>query len=70
VRICANDCTDAKCRIFKTLKPASGPLSKDSAAINRKHVRIDTRWPASDPDSYRKYAAELVALGPDDPSLR
>jgi putative tryptophan/tyrosine transport system substrate-binding protein len=30
-----------------------------------RNVRIDTRWPASEPDSYRKYAAELVALGPD-----
>jgi putative tryptophan/tyrosine transport system substrate-binding protein len=30
-----------------------------------RNVRIDTRWPASDPDSYRKYAAELVALEPD-----
>jgi putative ABC transport system substrate-binding protein len=30
-----------------------------------RNVRIDTRWPASEPDSYRKYAGELVALGPD-----
>jgi hypothetical protein len=29
------------------------------------NVRIDTRWGAGDPDRYRKYAAELVALGPD-----
>jgi putative tryptophan/tyrosine transport system substrate-binding protein len=30
-----------------------------------RNVRIDTRWPAGDPDRYRKYAAELVALAPD-----
>jgi ABC-type uncharacterized transport system substrate-binding protein len=30
-----------------------------------RNVRIDIRWPASEPDNYRKYAAELVALGPD-----
>jgi putative ABC transport system substrate-binding protein len=30
-----------------------------------RNVRIDTRWPASDPDRFRRYAAELVALAPD-----
>jgi putative tryptophan/tyrosine transport system substrate-binding protein len=30
-----------------------------------RNVRIDTRWPGSEPDSYRKYAAELVGLRPD-----
>ena len=30
-----------------------------------RNVRIDTRWPASDADRTRKYAAELVALAPD-----
>src|SRR5271166_1814427 len=30
-----------------------------------RNVRIDTRWPGDDPDRYRRYAAELVALGPD-----
>ncbi len=29
------------------------------------NVRIDTRWAAGDPDRYRQYAAELVALAPD-----
>jgi putative tryptophan/tyrosine transport system substrate-binding protein len=29
------------------------------------NVRIDTRWGAGDPDRFRKYAAELVALAPD-----
>ena len=29
------------------------------------NVRIDTRWPGDDPDRYRRYAAELVVLGPD-----
>jgi putative tryptophan/tyrosine transport system substrate-binding protein len=29
------------------------------------NVRIDTRWGAGDPDRYRQYAAELVALAPD-----
>ncbi len=30
-----------------------------------RNVRIDARWPASDHDRFRKYAAELVALAPD-----
>ena len=30
-----------------------------------RNVRIDTRWPGSEADRYRKYAAELVALAPD-----
>jgi putative tryptophan/tyrosine transport system substrate-binding protein len=30
-----------------------------------RNVRIDIRGPASEPDNYRKYAAELVALRPD-----
>src|SRR5271169_4943764 len=30
-----------------------------------RNVRIDTRWPGDDPDRYRRYAAELIALGPD-----
>jgi putative ABC transport system substrate-binding protein len=29
------------------------------------NVRIDTRWAAGDADLFRKYAGELVALGPD-----
>jgi putative ABC transport system substrate-binding protein len=33
--------------------------------IDGRNVRIDTRWPAGDADSIRKYAAELVALAPD-----
>src|SRR5262245_55359403 len=28
-------------------------------------VRIETRWGAGDPDRYRQYAAELLALAPD-----
>src|SRR5215510_5253392 len=28
-------------------------------------IRIDTRWPAGDPELFRRYAAELVALSPD-----
>ena len=28
-------------------------------------VRIDSRWPAGDPELFRRYAAELVALSPD-----
>jgi len=28
-----------------------------------RNVRIDTRWAAADPGNYRKYAAELIALG-------
>jgi putative tryptophan/tyrosine transport system substrate-binding protein len=30
-----------------------------------RNVRIDMRGAAADPDNYRKYAAELIALGPD-----
>jgi hypothetical protein len=30
-----------------------------------RNVRIDVRWGAGDADLSRKYAAELVALGPD-----
>ena len=30
-----------------------------------RNVRIDTRWSAGDADLIRKYAGELVALGPD-----
>jgi len=30
-----------------------------------RNVRIDIRWGAGDPDRYRRYAAELVALAPD-----
>jgi putative ABC transport system substrate-binding protein len=29
------------------------------------NVRIDSRWPAGDPERFRRYAAELVALSPD-----
>src|SRR6516164_9224382 len=29
------------------------------------NVRIDYRWGAGDTERFRKYAAELVALGPD-----
>jgi putative ABC transport system substrate-binding protein len=30
-----------------------------------RNVRIDYRWGAGDPDRYRKYAAEVIALAPD-----
>ena len=30
-----------------------------------RNLRIDYRWGAGDPDRYRRYAAELVALAPD-----
>ena len=30
-----------------------------------RNIRIDTRWGAGDPDRFRRYAAELVALAPD-----
>ena len=29
------------------------------------NARIDTRWGVGDPDLYRRYAVELVALAPD-----
>jgi putative tryptophan/tyrosine transport system substrate-binding protein len=33
--------------------------------VDGRNVRIDARWAAGDADHIRKYAAELVALGPD-----
>src|SRR4051812_35253912 len=30
-----------------------------------RNVRIDVRWAAGDPDRFRRYTAELVALAPD-----
>ena len=30
-----------------------------------RNMRIDTRWAAADPGNYPKYAAELIAFGPD-----
>ena len=30
-----------------------------------RNVQIDTRWGAGDPERFRRYAAELVALSPD-----
>ena len=33
--------------------------------VRRRNVRIDTRGAAGDPGNFRKYAAELIALGPD-----
>src|SRR6476619_5337620 len=33
--------------------------------IEGRNVRIDQHWGAGDPERARKYAAELVALGPD-----
>jgi putative ABC transport system substrate-binding protein len=32
--------------------------------VEGRNVRIDARWGAGDPDRYRRYAAELVALSP------
>src|SRR5215831_8052653 len=39
-------------------------LQESGWAVGR-NVRIDYRWGAGDPNLYRKYAAELVALAPD-----
>jgi putative ABC transport system substrate-binding protein len=33
--------------------------------IDGRNVRIEYRWGAGDPERYRRYAAELVALAPD-----
>jgi putative tryptophan/tyrosine transport system substrate-binding protein len=33
--------------------------------VDGRNVQIDMRWAAGDPDRFRKYAAELVALAPD-----
>jgi putative ABC transport system substrate-binding protein len=38
---------------------------QQSGWIDGRNVRIETRWPAEDADSIRKYAVELVALAPD-----
>jgi putative tryptophan/tyrosine transport system substrate-binding protein len=36
-----------------------------SGWIEGRNIRIDHRWGGGDADNFRKYAAELVALGPD-----
>jgi len=33
--------------------------------VDGRNVQIDTRWPAGDPDTIRRYVAELIALAPD-----
>jgi putative tryptophan/tyrosine transport system substrate-binding protein len=38
---------------------------QESGRIDGRNVRIDYRWGAGDPDRYRKYATELVALAPE-----
>jgi putative ABC transport system substrate-binding protein len=38
---------------------------QELAWTDGRNVRIDTRWAAGDPDRFRKYAAELIALAPD-----
>jgi len=53
----------------------SGLAADDSEALARnaaflgwtvgRNVRIDYRWSAANPEDSRKYAAELVTLGPD-----
>src|SRR5215510_5982632 len=35
-----------------------------------RNLRIDYRWGAGDPERFRRYAEELVALGPDRKSTR
>jgi putative tryptophan/tyrosine transport system substrate-binding protein len=63
-------------RIGVLMNVADGPIGQARLAaflqrlqaagwVPGRNVRIDTRWAASDPGNYRKYAAELVALGPD-----
>ena len=37
----------------------------DLGRIEGRNIRIDTRWGDGDPDRFRQYAAELVALAPD-----
>jgi putative ABC transport system substrate-binding protein len=38
---------------------------QESGWIDGRNMRIDYRWTLGDPDRIRRYAAELVALGPD-----
>jgi putative ABC transport system substrate-binding protein len=38
---------------------------QESGWTDGRNLRIDYRWGAGDPDRYRRYAAELVALAPD-----
>jgi putative ABC transport system substrate-binding protein len=38
---------------------------QESGWTDGRNVRVDYRWAMGDPDRYRKYAAELVALAPD-----
>jgi putative tryptophan/tyrosine transport system substrate-binding protein len=44
-------------RFFKACRGAGWAVGRN--------LQIDYRWAASDPDRFRKYAAELVALAPD-----
>jgi putative tryptophan/tyrosine transport system substrate-binding protein len=38
---------------------------QNSGWTNGQNVQIDTRWAAADPERFRRYAAELVALAPE-----
>src|SRR5262245_24116281 len=38
---------------------------QQSGWVNDRHLRIDVRWAAGNADRVRRYATELVALGPD-----
>jgi putative tryptophan/tyrosine transport system substrate-binding protein len=38
---------------------------QQSGWVEGRNMRFETRWAAGNPDDIRKYAAELVALGPD-----
>ena len=38
---------------------------KDLGWIEGQNLRIDYRWGAGDSESFRKYAQELVSIGPD-----
>ena len=66
---------DAAHRRAHGARPADDPENRRLAAFlqalqqlgwtDGRNVRIDIRWAAGNPDTIRKYAAELVALAPD-----
>ena len=55
----------------RTIRESRGRIAafvqalQDLGRTDGRNIRIDTRWGDGDPDRFRRYAAELVALAPD-----
>ena len=61
-------CCCPRPRTMRYIRPAWPRSSRACGSCgwtDGRNVRIDTRWAAGDADLIRKYAGELVALGPD-----